>query len=65
MVNGIITRDPSGLNKGCGLKFHVSSQVQHETPEEDQRRYTLKHCEYNNKDEGSSPKTLNDKKKRI
>ena len=47
------------LNKGCGSKFCVGSQVQQETPEEGWRTYKLK-CEYN-KDEDSSPKTLNDK----
>ena len=28
--------------KGFSLKFHVDSQVQQETPEEDQRRHQLK-----------------------
>ena len=32
------------------------------TPEEGQRTHQPKHCEYNNKDEVDSPKTLNDKK---
>ena len=53
MVNGIRASDPYGLNKG--------SQVQQETPEEGQRIYQLKHCEYNSKDEDNSQKTLNDK----
>ena len=53
--------DPHGLNKGCHLKFCVDSRVQQETPEEGQRTYQLKRCEYNNKDEDNSPKTLNDK----
>ena len=36
MVNGIITGDPSGFNKGCSSKFHVGSQVW-QTPEEGRR----------------------------
>ena len=39
-------------------------QVQEPTwqiPVEGQRTYRLKHCEYNNKNENNSPKTLNDK----
>ena len=61
MVNGIRARDPRGLNKGCGLKFCVGSQVWLETPEEGQRTHRLKHCEYNNKDEDNSLKIPNDK----
>ena len=60
MVNGIRTSDPHGLNKGCGSKFHVGFRVQR-TPEEGQMTYWLKCCEYNNKDEDNSLKTLNDK----
>ena len=56
MVNGIGTSDPCGLNKGCGLKFHVGFWVW-QTPEEGQRTYRLKHCEYNNKDKDNSLKT--------
>ena len=48
-----------GLNKGCGSKFCVGSRVR-QTPE-DWRTYWPKRCEYNNKDEDTSPKTLNDK----
>ena len=33
-----------------------------QTPEEGWRIYRLKHCEYNNKDEDNSVKTLNNKK---
>ena len=47
-----------GLNKGCGLKFHVGSWVQ-QTPEEGQGTYRPKRYEY--KDEDNCPKTLNDK----
>ena len=49
-----------GLNKGWGSKFHAGSQVW-KTPEEGQKTYQPKHCEYNYKDEDNSPKTLNDK----
>ena len=60
MVNRIRTSDLCGLNKGCGSKFCVGSRVQ-QKPEEGQRTYQPKHCEYNNKDEDNSLKTLNDK----
>ena len=64
MVNGIRTSDPPHtLNKGCGSKFHVGSQVQ-QTPEEGWRTYRPKRCEYKNKDEDNSLKTLNNKKKK-
>ena len=33
MVNGIRTSDPCGLNKECGLKFHVGSRGQQTTEE--------------------------------
>ena len=62
MANGIRTSDPRELNKGCGLKFHVDSRVRH-TPEEGQRTYRPKRCEYNNKDEDDIPKALNNKNK--
>ena len=61
MVEGIRASKPCGLNKGHGSKFRVGSQVRQETPEEGQRTYQLKCCDYNNKDEDNSPKTLNDK----
>ena len=61
MVNGIRTSDPRGLNEGRASKFYVGSRVQQETSEKSQRTYRLKCCEYNNKDEDNSPKTLNDK----
>ena len=60
MVNGIRANDPHGLNKGCGLKFHVDSRVQQETPEKGRRTYQPKCCEYN-KDEDNSLKNLNNK----
>ena len=50
-----------GLNKGHGSKFCVGSQVRRETLES-RRAYQLKCCEYNNKDEDNTLKTLNDKK---
>ena len=56
----IRTSDPCELNKGRGLNFHVSSRVQ-QTPEEGRSTYQLKHCEYNNKVEDNSLKTLNNK----
>ena len=61
MINGIRTNDPRGLNKWLGLKSRVGSKVQ-QTPEEGRRTYQRKYCEYNNKDEDNSLKTLNDKK---
>ena len=61
MINGIRTSDPHGLNKGRGSKFRVGSRIRQETTEEGRRTYRQKRCEYNNKDENHSPKTLNDK----
>ena len=60
MVNGSLTRDPNGLNKGRDLKFCEGSRVR-QTSEEGRRTYWPKRYEYNNKDEGNSPKILNDK----
>ena len=60
IVKRIRASDPHGLNKGCGLKFPVGSQVQQETPEEGWRTYLVKR-EYNTKYEDNRPKTLNDK----
>ena len=60
MANGIRTGDPSGFNKGRRSKFRWGSRVRH-TPEEGQRIYQPKRCGNNNKDEGNSPKTVNDK----
>ena len=42
------------------IKLHVGSQVR-QTPEEGQKTYWLKNCEYNNEDKDDSPKTLNAK----
>ena len=56
---------PAGLNKGHGSKSHVGSQVWQETPEEGQRTYRPKHCEYNTKDEDNSPKTLNERNRSV
>ena len=64
MVNGIRTSEPRRSNKGRGWKFHVGSRVR-QTPEEGRRTYRPKRCKYNNKDEYSSPKTLNDKNHQI
>ena len=65
MVNSIETVYSCGSNKGFSLRFCVGTHVQHETPEEGQRTYQLKH--YNNKNEVSNPNILNDtrKKKKI
>ena len=60
MVNGIITGDPRGFNKGRSSKFCVGSRVR-QTPEEGRGTYQPKRCEHNNKDEDNSPKTLNDR----
>ena len=38
-----------GSNKGVSSRFCADSQVRHETPEEGQRTYQPKHCDYNNK----------------
>ena len=65
MVNGIRASEPHGLNKGCGLKFHVGFWFRQETSEEGWRTHLPKRCEYNDKDEDNSPKTLNDKNESI
>ena len=61
MFNGIRASDPRGLNKGRGPKFRVGYRVRQETPEEDRETYRPIRCEYNNKDEDNSSKTLNEK----
>ena len=61
MVNGIRASDHRELNKGRGSMFRVGSRVREETPEECRRKHRPKRCEYNNKDEDNSTKTLNDK----
>ena len=59
LANEIRTGDPRGFNKGRTSKFRVGSRIR----QTDLRIYRLKSCEINNKDEDSSPKTFNDKKK--
>ena len=61
MANGIRTDDPHGFNKGRSLKFCEGSRVR-QIPEEGWRTYRPKRRGNSNKDEDSSPKTLNDKK---
>ena len=51
-------RNSRGLNKGRGSKFPEGSRVQLETPEEYQRTYRPKRCEYINKDEENNLKTI-------
>ena len=60
MVNRFRTGDPRGFNKGRSSKFHEYSRVR-QTPEEGRRTYRPKRLGNNNKDDDSSPKTLNDK----
>ena len=50
MVNKIGTVQPRGLDEGFSSRFCVGSRLRHETPEEGQRTYQPKRCEYNNKD---------------
>ena len=61
MVNRIGTVYPCGLNKGFGLRFCVGSWVWDDTPEESQRAYRPKCCEYNNADEDNSLNILSGK----
>ena len=61
MINRIRTSDSQGLNKGHGSKFCVGSWVCQETPEKGRMTHWPKRCEYNNKDEDNSLKTLKDK----
>ena len=62
MANEIRTGDPRRFNKGRSSKFREGSRVR-QTPEEGRRIYRPKRCGNNNKYEGNSPKTLNDKNK--
>ena len=64
MANRIRTDDSRGFNKGCSLKFCEGSRVR-QTLEEGWRTYQWKRCGKNNKDEGNSPKTLNDKNHQV
>ena len=50
MVNGIRTSYSHGLDKGFNLRFSLGFQVQYKEPEEGQRTYRPKHCQYNNED---------------
>ena len=60
MVKRIRTLYPCALDKGSGSKFRVGPEWQ-ETPNENQRVYQLRCCEYNNEDEDNIPNTLKDK----
>ena len=42
-----------GWNKGYSSRFCVGSQVRHEAPEESQKIYRPKRCQYNNEDENN------------
>ena len=64
MVHGIGTDNPCRFNKGRSSKFRVGSRVR-QTPEESRRTYQPKRCGNNNKDEDNSPKTLNDKNRKV
>ena len=52
--------DFHGFNKGRSSKFREGYRVR-QTPEEGRRTYRPKRWDNNNKDEDSSPTTLNDK----
>ena len=58
MVNGIRASDSRRFNKGRGLKFHGVSKVRQENLKKAGEPISR---EYNNRDEGNSLKTLNDK----
>ena len=60
MANGMRSGDPRGFSKGRSLKLRGGSRVR-QTPEEGRWTYRPKRSGNNNKDEGNSPKTLNDK----
>ena len=60
MANEIRTGDLCGFDEGRSSKFREGSRVR-QTPKEDRRTYRPKRYGNNNKDEGNSPKTLNDK----
>ena len=60
IINGISAGDLRGLIKGRSTKFRVGCRVRQETSEEGWRAYRLKRCEYNDKDEVNSRRTLND-----
>ena len=60
MFKGIETSDSSGLNKERASMFRAGYRVLQIT-EKGWRKYRPKQCEYNNKDENNSTKTLIDK----
>ena len=60
MVNGIRRGVPLGFNKRRSSKFREGSRVR-QTLEDAWGTLRSKRCGNNNKDEGNSPKTLNDK----
>ena len=62
--NGIRTVDHRGFSKKRSSKFRVGSRVR-QTPEEGRRTFRPKRCGNKNKDEDSSPKTLNDKNQTV
>ena len=55
-IRGVKLRE---LNKGHGSKFCVGSRLRKVTPEEGWKTHRPKRCDYNNKHEDNSPKTLN------
>ena len=58
-INRIGTLYRCGSNKEFSSRFCEESWVQHETPEEAQRTYRLKRCDYKNKDEVNCLNILN------
>ena len=42
------------------IRFCEGSQVRHNTPEEGQKVYRLKRCDYDSKDDDNSPNILGD-----
>ena len=59
MVNRFGLSTPCGSYKGFSWRFCVDFRVRHESPEEGQRSYPPKRCDYNNKDEINSLTILN------
>ena len=59
MVNKIGTVYSCGSNKRFSSRFSVDFWFQHEIPEEVQRTYWLKHCDYNHEEEVNSLNILN------
>ena len=58
MVNNNGTACFCGYNKGFSSRFGVNCRVRHETPDEGRRKFRLKRCESNNKDESNSSNIL-------